>query len=323
MSQIIVLGWDALDDALIRAYGLEEQFGGYRERIETHVDSATGEPHTTELWPSLITGVPPTEHGIRARSEDSGVEWESDWLTRLSGVADGIVPQAVRKRIGARLRDRGARLNSKGPEYYADRGLNTVFDGLRSCAISIPNYETVADRKHGLDGKRTDLWDQILTDRDGTDGYDPALSLDEMHDLIGHEMGRRLGQTLFAVEDDYDLVWTWFGTLDTVGHLAPAIDAPIQRNWYRLAATVTAALRTSDDRTVVAVSDHGLRDGEHTHCATIASNDPSVRDVESIYDVRAWIESRADPTDNRDGATVDAMEMGAVRDQLDNLGYLG
>jgi len=322
MSQTLVLGWDALDHELIRAYGLEEQFGTYSHRIDTHVDPATGEPHTTELWPSLITGVPPTEHGIRAHSDDSGVEWESDWLTHLSRVADGIVPQPIRNRVGATLRDSGARLEAKGPDYYADRGLPTVFDGLQSRAISIPNYETWFDRKHGLDAMRSDLWNRLLVDRDGSEGYKPTLSLEEMYHLIGGAVGERVGHTLGAAQRDYALVWTWFGVLDTVGHLAPAIDEPIQEDWYELAAAVTAGLRT-DDTTVVAVSDHGLQHGQHTHYATIASDDPSIRDVESIYDVRAWIESQADKTDSQGGAAVDATGMAAVRDQLDNLGYLG
>jgi len=52
---IIVLGWDGLNLELAERFGVAESFGAHTATIETYVNPATDEPHTKELWPSMIT----------------------------------------------------------------------------------------------------------------------------------------------------------------------------------------------------------------------------------------------------------------------------
>jgi hypothetical protein len=151
---VIVLGWDALDIEVLDELGLGDAFGGQHRRIETHVNPVIGEPHTRELWPTLITGRLPDGHGIHAATEGDGVAWDSPLLNRASAAAQGVVPQAVRTAIGRRLRERGAAVEAYGQEHYRAHGIETVFDAYDSRPISIPNHETERDRRLGLDANR-------------------------------------------------------------------------------------------------------------------------------------------------------------------------
>jgi hypothetical protein len=82
----------------------------------------------------------------------------------------------------------------------------------------------------------------------------------------------------------------------------------------------------SDGDELVLVSDHGLQDGLHTDEAMIAATDPSiVKDVSSVLDVRAAVETELDRHDHTPTLHDDAVEMGdsnAVREQLEDLGYM-
>lgn len=323
MSQIIVLGWDALDAQLLNRHGLDGRFGCHVKEIETWVDPDTNEPHTKELWPSLITGLHPEDHGIRIQPAE-GVEWESSYLNRLSDAAQGIVPKPVLNAIGKRLRDRGHRLDQKRPRYYERNGIETVFNG-GGRPISIPNYETSLDRTYGLDATRDDVWAALLEDRDGTMGFTPDISVAGIYDILGSELGKRVGQTLNAINQGHGLVWTWFGLLDTVGHIAPAVDGTIQQDWYQVAATMTETVRqhAPDDVTVICVSDHGLIDGDHTHYATIASDNRDViENTQSIFDVAPWIDAHKPARTDKTAQMGTDAEMRDVKKQLEGLGYI-
>ena len=63
---VIVLGWDGLDVELLDRYGLGDAFGQHRTTAETYVNPVIDDPHTRELWPSMITGSHPAEHGAPA-----------------------------------------------------------------------------------------------------------------------------------------------------------------------------------------------------------------------------------------------------------------
>lgn len=324
MSQVIVLGWDALDTALIEEFGLDGRFGLSMSRIETITSPQVGGPHTRELWPTIITGRHPTDHGIRAVDPAGGVEWDNRVIDLASTLANGVVPESVRSWIGRRLRERGAGLDQKDPSYYESRGLSPVVAGPDRRAISIPNYVTPYDQQHGLEATRDTVWGELLADPDGQAGYEPRVAVSTMNAVLGREVGRRVGHTLTAIEANYSLVVCWFGLLDTVGHIAPTVDCPLQRDWYEYAAQVTAHIRqcAPADATVVSLSDHGLRDGNHTEYATIASDDHApVAAIDDVRDVAGWLRERVSVT-APDGVAVDAETAAATRDHLESMGYL-
>jgi len=324
MSQIIVLGWDALDVELIEEFGLSGRFGIHQRKLETYVNPATGEPHTKELWPSMITGLHPDEHGIHAVTKGGGVEWGDPLINTASNIANGLVPQSLLSLIGSKLRERGASMNIKRQSYYPQHDIHTVFSDKQAQPISIPNYQTAFDRKHELDANRDGVWAELLVNRDETEGYEPDLSISGVYDILGREMGKRLGHTLTAINSGYSLVWTWFGLIDTVGHMAPAIRCDIERDWYTAAANATETIQETapGDATILVVSDHGLQNGSHTHYASLCTNNPEAADaIDSIYDITDWI-TKQDPTATTETSRVDSEAMDGVEEQLENLGYV-
>jgi hypothetical protein len=314
--QIIILGFDALDAALIERYGLGEQFAS-TERISTYCNPVVGEPHTLELWPSLISGVHADDHGIKAATPGGSVDWDSTAIQLAADAAAGIVPQSIRTAIGRRLRDRVGLSMTAASEFPAE----TVFDnGGR--AISIPNYQTAYDREHGLDASRNDVWATIIPDRSAAEGMEPQVGLETVWATLTGAAGDRLGHTLAAIQQGHDLVWTWFGLLDTIGHIQPAIGADLEQRGYRLAASIVELVRETapEDATVVALSDHGLQDGHHTEYATLATDAASAHEeISSVLDVAGWVERHRGDVGGTDVGYGDGVD--EMHQQLEALGY--
>jgi len=321
---VIVLGWDGLDLPVAERGGVADAFGAHRETIGTYVNPATDEPHTKELWPSMITGLHPDEHGIHATANgESRPDWDSDALAAAARCADYTLPQQVQTWAGAKLQAWGAKQTAYGPAYYREHRTATVVDDADALPISIPNYQTERDRRLGLDANRDGVWAELSIDRTGagTD-FEPQIDTAKIHDIIGRELGRRVSLTIEGIHSGAGLIWTWFGALDTVGHINPAVDAPLQRQYYEVAAAQTAAIRrlAPDDATVIAVSDHGIQDGGHTQYATIASDDAEpVNEIGHVFEIADWIRSRDVAGGRRSG--VDGEVLDKVTGRLEHLGY--
>lgn len=332
----VVLGWDGLDYELLKEFSLRDEFGAHYDCIETFENDIIGEPHTREIWPSIITGVGPDDHGIYAKESDDGVQWENRYLDLLSSAAQGVIPHSARLALGKLLRERGHSVKQYTPEYYAENNITTLFDGRRARSLSVPNYLTKFDRKVGLTSDRDDIWEQAIGSKDGQTGYSPSVSTQELDHILSLEASKRMGHLSAAFQREYDLVFCWFGYLDTVGHIAPCVDEDgWQRRHYEQAARWTRQVRDElgEEDTLVCVSDHGLQRGKHTHQATIASDDKTIiRATESVFDVRDVLDS---VTSSRDGVGAPAVRdrythdgggddwsVEEVEEQLSDLGYI-
>lgn len=93
---LVVLGIDALDPDLVDTDKHPHPTLDAHRSIETIV-SSSGEPSTHELWPTIITGLPPTDHGLVL---DDGVTWENPVIAALSSVADYVLPGEIQARLG-------------------------------------------------------------------------------------------------------------------------------------------------------------------------------------------------------------------------------
>jgi len=321
-APVVVLGWDGLDIECMQRYGVADSFGTHRARINTHVNDVVDSPHTRELWPSMITGLAPAEHGIVAATEH-GVAWNSSLLRAGSRLATNTIPDDLQAWLGKKLRERGVGLDAKTPAYYHEHDLSTVFDG-GGRAISIPNYETERDRQRGLDGNRDSLWATIQPDKSLETGMAPGVDRETLYHELGRELGQRVGETTAAITAGEPLVWTWFGLLDTVGHIQPALGDQFVREWHEVAAGVTESVRSlaPADATVLAISDHGIQDGEHTHYATVASDDPApVGAIEHVFDVADWIRQARVESAAMPEPEVSADGVRDVEAELQALGY--
>lgn len=331
----VVLGWDALDAQLVEEFGLADAFGEHVTPIETFANEVIGKPHTREVWPSIITGVPPAEHGIYAATSDGGVKWSNPWIRFAARVGQYTVPDRVRSAIGRCLRSNGAGVEWFGPEYYDEKGFWTVFDDRRALPIAVPNYRTDRDDELGLMYDRGGYLSQWL-DRD-VEGWKPADATQQIavESQTAAEVGAKVGLIENALSRDYDLVFAWFGLIDTYGHVEPVAETPVVRRGYETAAKLTAVVRDKlapNDR-LICVSDHGLRDGEHTMDAVLATDErPIAQDIESVFDVAPVLDRITPARGETDAPEVrDASHRSrvggedpaeTVRTRLEELGYV-
>lgn len=331
----VVLGWDGLDARLLEEFGLGDRFGSYRRSIDTIENDVIGEPHTDELWPTIITGEPPASHGIRAATPGDSIQWQSRWLQTAATVTNYTLPASVRVRIGGWLMDRGKDLEGT-PDYFREREIETVFDDRRSKPISVPNYRSETDRLHSLEYDRSELWgDLVAPDESG--GHERYATAREIEERVTGAAHRRLGLVEASLAREYDLVFCWFGYVDSIGHVAPLVEeAGWQERHYRRVARWTEQVREllDDDDELLVVSDHGLREGDHTHDAVLSGTAAAVEDCASVLDVQDVVETvatRRDPVDEpplrprhrhedqKDGRTASRSE---VEDRLSDLGYI-
>jgi len=93
-DQILVLAADAADHQLINDWRLHNLALDHSQELETkawHYD----QPHTTEVWPTIATGEPPSESGI---NKERSVKWENSGVNSASAVARRILPPEPERR---------------------------------------------------------------------------------------------------------------------------------------------------------------------------------------------------------------------------------
>jgi hypothetical protein len=320
---VVVFGIDALDPELVDPERQPNLTLAEHASIET-IQSVAGEPSTHELWPTIITGLEPTDHGLEL---DDGVAWQNPLLRAGSSAADYLLPGAVQTRIGAWL------LNNTGEDafrvpatYYEEQNLSTVLDGEDRLAIGVPNYVVdpdTEDREHQL---RTQMGDLFERDPDAVGGHvsaDPEAFYEQCMEMAMIRTAR-IRRGLRGRR--YELVFGYTSGLDLIGHVSPEHPERQQRAYDELDDFV-GELRDDlqDGDELVLVSDHGLQDGLHTDEAMIASTDPAALEgVDSVLDVRGAIETllaggEHSPEDRDASRGVDSE---AVQEQLEDLGYM-
>jgi predicted AlkP superfamily phosphohydrolase/phosphomutase len=320
---VVVLGIDALDPKLVDRHEHSDLVLDRYKSIETIVSSA-GEPSTHELWPTIITGLPPSEHGVVL---DDGVAWENPLIAALSSVADYAIPDSIQTQVGNWLLTNTRADAFRIPAtYFTDNGIETVFDGYKSIAIGVPNYVVdpdTEDREHQL---RRHMGRLFKRDSDAEGGHastDPSAFYEQCLEMAMVRIAR-VRRSLRSGE--YELVFGYTSGLDLVGHVAHDRPALQQRAYNELNEFV-GELRNdlNEDDELLLVSDHGLQNGLHTTEAMIAASDINViKDVESVLDIREIIE-RLLKTGNHKviySRSQEPTEDESVRKQLNELGYL-
>jgi len=329
----VVLGWDGLDAQLVQEFGLSSAFGEYCSSLETFANDAIGKPHTREIWPTIITGLPPEKHGIQAATDEDPVKWSHPALQTAADVGRTVVPDRPRSQIGRWLRSQGAEVERYGPQYYKERGIPTVFDRRRSSTIAVPNYWTDRDERMGFIFDRGAELSEWL--ERGATGWKP-VSRDQqkmVEEQMFSEAGSKIGLIKSELQREYDLIFAWFGVVDTAGHVEPVAEEPVQERAYRAAANWTEEVRSAlgDGDELVCLSDHGLRDGDHTMDAVIAGDNRGlVEDTQSVFDICHTLEMVAPARQNESvppvrvetGRVGEESSADDVRERLEGLGYV-
>ncbi|WP_256289031.1 alkaline phosphatase family protein [Halobellus inordinatus] len=323
---LIVFGIDAMDPDLVEPDRHPHLTLDSHRSIETII-SASGEPNTHELWPTIITGLHPDEHGLVI---EDGVAWDNQWLNLASDLAEGFLPKSVRTKIGMWLLNTTDQDAFRTPAtYYSEHNLSTVFDGHEATAIGVPNYVTdtdETDREHELRKSMGDLFER---DPDATGGHssaDPLAFYDQCVEMI---MVRTARTRAAHYSSQHELVFGYTSGLDLIGHIT--YDWPgLQETAYDVVDGAVADLveDLDDDDELLLVSDHGLQDGLHTDTAMVASTDPALVDgIESVLDLRETIEAalsdgRHVPAPRDINRERDAKQSARVKGQLEDLGYI-
>jgi predicted AlkP superfamily pyrophosphatase or phosphodiesterase len=321
---VVVFGIDALDPDLVDPAEHPHLTLATHSPIET-INSIEGEPSTHELWPTIITGLRPDEHGLVL---DDGVAWESPVLRMGSRAGDYVLPDSVQTQLGALLLNRTEEDAFRTPaSYYPDNDLSTIFDRDNSKAIGIPNYVTDTDsedREHQL---RREMGELFERDPDAKGGHSSADPVEFYEQCLEMTMIRTARIRRALRGERYELVFGYTSGLDLVGHVS--YDRPaLQERAYEELNDFVGELRgdLQEDDELVLVSDHGLQDGLHTEEAMIAATDPElIADVSSVLDVRTAIETELDSRDHAPPSRADDAELddsSEVREQLEDLGYM-
>ena len=321
---LVVLGIDALDPDLVDAERHPNLALDHHRRIETIV-SSSGEPSTHELWPTIITGLRPDEHGLELG--DDGVAWGNPLLDFGSRVADIILPNGLQTQIGAWLLNQTNADAFRTPAtYYPENGLTTVFDDRNGKAIGIPNYVVdpdETDREHRIRQSMGELFERDLEAVGGHRSSDPRAFYERCMEMSMV----RIARTRRALRSrEYELVFGYTSGLDLIGHVA--YDSPaIQERAYDELNEFVGEVRSDlgDEHELVLVSDHGLQDGLHTDEAMVAGTTDVVEEIDSVLDVRPAIETELERRHQPEPWRVESGDCGSsgdVKEQLEDLGYM-
>lgn len=322
---VVVLGVDALDPDLVDPEVHQNLTLAANRSIET-IDSVAGNPSTHELWPTIITGLHPEDHGLTL--EDDGVAWGNPLLEFGSAAADTVLPDVLQNRIGAwLLTNTDADAFRTPATYYDNHGVDTVFDNRDAMAIGIPNYVVdpdTEDREHNLRQSLGDLFERDQSATGGHTSSDPHKFYEQCLEMVMIRIARarrglRGGQQ--------ELVFAYTSGLDLVGHVT--YDLPrLQRSAYDETDEFVAELRADLDENdeLLVVSDHGLQNGVHTHEAMVAGTDEGmIEAIDSVLDVRTVIEAELRSEDHQHDRKEESFSetgAGEVKDQLEDLGYI-
>lgn len=323
---LVVFGIDALDPDLVDRAAHPNLALNKSKAIET-IMSATGEPSTHELWPTIITGLRPNEHGLMLEAD--GVAWGNPILNSGSRLADYLLPDWLQTRFGAWLLTNTDLDAFRTPaSYYADNDLETVFDGRQAKAIGVPNYVVETDREDREHALRGSMGELFRRDPDATGGHRSADPTAFYNSCLEMAMVRvaRVRAALRARK--YELVFGYTSAMDLVGHIAyqsPGMQDAIYESLNEFIRELRADLESDDD--LLLVSDHGLQEGVHTDEAMVSTTDPAlITEVTDVTDLKPAIEHRLETVDHRPKAQdfdIDAATDGeSVREQLENLGYM-
>lgn len=257
-------------------------------------------PHTGEAWPSIATGLHPTEHGITGHGE-----WDNPLLTALSRVAHTLnISGDIRSRVGDAIKQ-----NTEQDWQLKTVSEQTFLDGQHRAVHNWPGvYRN--DVLHYL-------WGLFQ------DAKDDTVSQDSFVREAYTEAASKFGWVHEALEHDTELVATHIHVLDVLGHLYYN-DEERYRQVYEdvdeRVGDVRSALGPDDE--LLILSDHGMEvtwlddDDPGSHSWRALASTTVSEPPEHALEVKKWVESHITAVGGG-GETADIPEQ-----QLKELGYI-
>lgn len=296
---LVVLALDAADIRHAEDFGCENILLDEHTEMQS-VAHRLDHPHTGEAWPSIATGLHPTEHGITGHGE-----WDSPILTALSRTAHKLdVSGDIRSRIGDAIKDN----TGQGWE------LKTVDDPafLDGEYRAVHNWPGVY-RNEALHY----IWGLFQKVKDG------EMSEETFVRESYTEAASKFGWVHEAIEHDVEVAATHIHVIDVLGHLHYD-DEERYREVYENVDARVGELREAlgEDDELLVLSDHGMEatwlddDNPGTHSWRAIASTTVDSPPEHALDVREWVEDHV--------GTVDAAgtEADIPEEHLKELGYI-
>lgn len=293
---LAVLGVDAADYELIKKWNCQNLLLLNHRSLKTDSHSLDV-PATLEIWPSIATGLHPTDHGVavdptQRKTRSIGRQLISKFMMFL--------PNQIQSRIlDAKTSLVGSTLPTTDEPHVFESGAVTNWPGITPCH----------DWQRGMD------WFNKVKDGE--------LSEEEFRRREFGNAGKGLGWLRAQVKAGVPVAGCHIHILDTMGHIYGDHPESLEAA-YRDIDDLVGELRSAVDQLVI-LSDHGMQcsvlgddnPGVHSHRAFISTTESGPLPA-SVYDVREYISKQIiSETVAESSTTIDA-----PTEHLEDLGYL-
>ena len=301
---LIVLALDALDYEHVEHFGTSELELQQSREIETF-SYMKDQPYTLEVWPTVATGLGPSEHGLTGAGTS---EWSNPVLDFLSNYTSNL---------GGNTRDKLGRIAESitGSSYsIPETDAEHVFEGRGRVVHNWPGVYNSAELKRVWDTANPDEGDQTIA------GFE--------REIFGIA-AEQFGWTREMLNHELMLVGCHVHTLDMCGHIY-RYNEDRYRHVYERVANWVAEIesRLGEDNDLLLLSDHGIHTdwdsdstepGRHSYRA-MAATTMSKELFDDVRDVRDWIEEAIE--DQEVSYDDEGEDMDIPTEQLEDLGYI-
>ncbi|RXK49097.1 alkaline phosphatase family protein [Halorientalis pallida] len=296
---LVVLALDAVDVRHAEDFGCENLLLDEHTKMQS-VAHRLEHPHTGEAWPSIATGLHPTEHGMTGHGE-----WDSQFLTALSRIAHTLnVSGNIRSRIGDAIKQ------NTGQDWSLQIVDEPTFlDGEYRAVHNWPGvYRNEA--LHYIWG----LFEEVKEDR---------MSEETLIRETYTEAASKFGWVHEAITHDIQIAATHIHVIDVLGHIY-SDDRAAYRQVYEDVDERVGEVREAlgEDDELLILSDHGMEttwlddDDPGTHSWRAIASTTVGSPPEHALDVKEWVEDHVQEIDpERTRADI-------PEDQLRELGYI-
>ena len=303
---LVVLGLDALDAELVEYFDVDAYQLDNHGKMESVAYMFDDRPHTGEVWPTVATGLHPSEHGITGGTES---QWSNPIIEFASRIIEPLdLKMGTRNKLGDIVEDVTG----------ASWELSTVSDPtfLDSSNRVVHNWPGV-HRNSALHR----IWNVI---GDGIKSGDDNMPKEVYERKVKGIAAEQFGWIREMLNHDVALAGSHIHALDAFGHAYYDDKESLRGSYEWCQERIYEILDAmDDDDDMLILSDHGMEttwtDGQNdpgTHSWRSFSASTFETRPKDVHDVKAWVEAHVEDVD------AETSELNLPEDQLRQLGYI-
>lgn len=289
---LVMLGFDGLDPYAVEKY---EASTLQQETFSKMYVPEDIELHTEVIWPTIITGLRPEDHGL---TRTQARKWKNPLVQAAAWIGDTLFPRDWIMPIGRKIQEIGFKRTERGtPDYYDNNDLATIFTNTRSKVIGLPGYNP---------SEKTDE----LRRMGGLSTHNPVVEIDVFIEHLREELEERKQQTLQNLDLPVDILMVYSYSTDMAGHIFWD-DDDFMEEWYGRVDRFVRDVKENlgEDDQLLVLSDHGMDEGKHRREATFSFSEAVENEPTDVLQIRPFIdglldkekESRAEVTERMQG----------------------